>query len=180
MAVTETVNEHETAPRAVNTSRVMGVVLFLLGLSLAIAVGAAGEPAALVLGVVASTALFYMGIGLVARGDTAEGVLRSAPADDRERSLTRTAAAVATVAAVGALLGYGVATARGLGAVPRAAFAVLFLVDLPAAALLWRRSRATEEDDGSDDSAPAGADAEAAPDAGDGAETEDAGDVDDT
>lgn len=135
----------------------MGAVLFLLGLSLAIAVGAAGEPAALVLGVVATTALFYMGIGLLARGDTAEGVLRSAPADERERSLTRTAAAVAGIAAVGALVGYGVATARDLGALPRAAFAALFLFDLPAAVLLWRRSRRATDagaTDGADEHDP--------------------------
>lgn len=106
-------------------------------MALAVVAGLSGGGAALALGFVGAAALFYMGIGLYSRGNTDTGLLRTAT---ERGSLRRTAGVVAGVAAVLAVVGFGVVTARGAGVVPKLVFAVVFLYNLPVAVWLLRRS----------------------------------------
>lgn len=120
-----------------NTSNAMGLLLFVLGGSLALVAGLSGGTAALALGFVGAAALFYMGIGLYSRGNTDTGLLRTAT---EKGSLRRTAGLVAGLAAVLAVLGFGLVTAQGLGWVPKLVFALVFLYNLPVAVWLLRGS----------------------------------------
>lgn len=120
-----------------NTSNAMGLLLLVLGVGLAVVAGLSGEWAALVLGFVGAAALFYMGIGLYSRGNTDTGLLRTAA---EKSSLRSTAGFVAALAAVGAVAGFGLVTARGAGLVPKLVFAAVFLYNLPVAVWLLRGS----------------------------------------
>ncbi|MDY7080833.1 MAG: hypothetical protein SXQ77_00120, partial [Halobacteria archaeon] len=96
--------------------------------------------AALVLGFVGATALFYMGIGLYSRGNTDTGILRTSAESSRKGALYRTASVVSALAAVGALIGFGLVTARDASLLLKAVFGVVFLYNLPVSIRLWQKS----------------------------------------
>lgn len=122
----------------------MGVVLVLIGVVLAYTAGRSGEVVPLILGVIGSTALFYMGIGLYSRGNTEEGVLRDADDYTKRSVMSRTAAVLSGVAALGSLAVFGFLTADGGSLALKIIFGIVFLYNLPVSVVLWRRSRRQE------------------------------------
>ena len=128
-----------------NTSNVMGVALLVFGVALAVTVGASGDRNSIVLGFVGAVALFYMGIGLYSRGNTESGLLRSSDATTKRSTLYRTSSYVSGIAAFGAIVGFGLATAAESSLLVRGGFGVVFLYTLTAA--FWLRKRSSETDD---------------------------------
>lgn len=124
-----------------NKSEAMGLVLLLLGLSLALTVGIYSS-SILVLGVgfVCVTLLFYMGIGLYSRGKTVAGVLRDSDEDDRDRAMYRTTAYISALVSLGALVGFGLATLQNSSIFVKALFGLIFLYNLPVSVSMWRTS----------------------------------------
>ena len=128
-----------------NTSNVMGVALLVFGVALAVTAGASGDRNAVVLGFVGSVALFYMGIGLYSRGNTETGLLRASEATTKRSTLYRTSSYVSALAAVGSLVGFGLATASESSLLLRGVFGVVFVYTLTAA--FWLRRMYAETDD---------------------------------
>ncbi len=123
----------------------MGIALIVFGVALAVTAGASGDTTALGVGLIGAVALFYMGIGLYSRGNTDSGLLRSSDTPTKRSTLYRTSSYVAALAAVGALLAFGWATAQGTSFAVRAGFGGVFLYTLPVA--LWLRKMSSEADD---------------------------------
>jgi len=124
----------------------MGIALLVFGVVLAVTVGASGDTTALVVGLIGTVALFYMGIGLYSRGNTESGLLRSSDATTKRSTLYRTSSYVAAAAAVGALFAFGLATAEGAPFAVRAGFGIVFLYTLPVSLWLRKMSSETEAD----------------------------------
>lgn len=122
----------------------MGVALLVFGVALALLVGASGDRNAIVLGFIGSASLVYMGIGLYSRGNTETGLLRDSDETTKRSTLHRTASYVAGVAAVGALVVFGSATANDESLVVRLVFAGIFLYTLPVSFRLWKMSKETD------------------------------------
>jgi len=123
----------------------MGIALLVFGVALAATAGASGDRNAVVLGFIGSVALFYMGIGLYSRGNTESGLLRSSEATTKRSTLYRTSSYVAGVAAVGALLAFGIATAEGASLFVRLVFGVVFIYTFPVSLWLYRMSAEADE-----------------------------------
>ncbi|XGI84105.1 hypothetical protein ACEU6E_02335 [Halorutilales archaeon Cl-col2-1] len=121
-----------------NTSKVMGTVLLLLGVILAGVVPGLSSPVYIAAGFVGVASLFYMGIGLRSRGDTESGVLRSADEGQKKDAMATTAFYVSGLAAAGSLVGFIGATASGAEIVVRVLFGVVFVYTVSTTA--WLRT----------------------------------------
>ncbi|MDY6775366.1 MAG: hypothetical protein SV253_04725 [Halobacteria archaeon] len=122
-----------------NTSKVMGTVLLLLGVLLAGVVPSISSPVYIAAGFVGVVSLFYMGIGLRSRGFTESGVLRSADEGQKKDAMSTTALYVSGLAAVGSLIGFVGATASGGEIVVKAVFGVVFVYSLSTT--VWLRTK---------------------------------------
>lgn len=119
----------------------MGVALLGFGVGLALITGASGDRNAVVLGLIGSASLVYMGIGLYSRGNTETGLLRDSDEATKRATLHRTASYVAGAAAVGAVVLFGFVTAEDGSLIVRIFFAGVFLYTLPVSFRLWKMSK---------------------------------------